>query len=128
MLAPITYEDCPPGITKFTGTFPTGPLDMSYPTSLAIVNQSDTEPGLDVEFTDGGGLHVTWVRSEKTWPGPTHIGGSIRLPKAFNDPLYLGIRREFSGLVTKDLDNAKFHIVGNQLDLTGCTRAPADQP
>jgi hypothetical protein len=128
MLGPITYEDCPPGITKVSGTFLQDPFEMSYPTAMTRVDQADPEPGLDVEFVDGGGIHVTWRTPEKTWPGPTHIGGSFRFPKATNIPRYFAVRRDFSGLVTKELDGAKFHLIGNQIDLTGCTKAPLTQP
>lgn len=127
-LGPITYEDCPPGITKVSGTYFTVPFENSYPTTMAWVNQADPEPGLNVELADGGGIHVTWLTSESTWPGPTHIGGSFRFPKATNIPKYESVRRDLSGLVTKELDGAKFHLVGYQIDLTGCTKAPTTQP
>ncbi|MEP7123318.1 MAG: hypothetical protein ABJE95_20500 [Byssovorax sp.] len=127
-LGPITYEDCPKGITKITGQLAGVPIDTSYVTAMAWIDQAFLEPGLDVELADGGGIHVTWVKSEKTWPGPTHIGGSFRLPKTTTPPRYFAVRRDLSGLVTKELDGAKFHLVGNQIDLTGCTKAPATQP
>jgi hypothetical protein len=127
-LGPITYEDCAPGITKVSGKLFLEPFENSYPTALVLVNQADPEPGLDVELVDGGGIHVTWRTSESTWPGPTHIGGSFRFPKIFNTPTYFAVRRDFSGLVTKELDGAKFHLVGYQIDLTGCTKAPLTQP
>ena len=127
-LGPITYEDCPAGITKISGMFLLQPFEKSYPTTMAWVNQSEPEPGLDVELVDGGGIHVTWLKSEKTWPGPTHIGGSFRFPNTTNTPRYEPVRRDLSGLVTKELNGAKFHLVGNQIDLTGCTKAPLTQP
>jgi hypothetical protein len=127
-LGPITYEDCPKGITKVTGQLNGSAFESSYATTLVQVNQADPETGLDVEFADGGGIHVTWIKSESTWPGPTHIGGSFRLPNSGGIPQYLPVRRDLSGLVTKELDGAKFHLVGYLVDLTGCTKAPAKIP
>jgi hypothetical protein len=119
IIVPIDYPECTPGTVMFSGEVAGAVYDK---TMIALggsyLDLSSTPASLDLEFFQGGGLHIFW--SGSAWPLPAHAFGAIRIRS--NVVTHYSVIQYETSEISLNEGSARFKLDLTDGHLLGCTR------